>query len=356
MQPLKKIRIALIGALSDEKFSSKVEALIDLDAVEKVYLFRHVGNPINAKYSYKIVYKKSRLPKPLFFIKSLISIFFLGLSNKIDFIVGVYFFPYGIIGSIAGLFCKIPVINILPGSDLNLIVKKKRFLGLLKKSYKIAARGNNSIKSLKNLGVQDKKLFVLQNTFELPKNSNGNFEKKWDIVFVGYIRKQKRIDLTVEVIEKLRENFPGISCVIVGDGPEYANIRNLISSKGLSDTILMVGYQKNIEEYLNRSGIFLLTSESEGLPMALIEALSYGLPVVTSDINDISDLIIEGKNGFLIPSLSLDDYVSALSKILNDQAVYNDLCHNAKITINEFHKNTSTFAAVQNTWQKILEV
>jgi len=84
--------------------------------------------------------------------------------------------------------------------------------------------------------------------------------------------------------------------------------------------------------------------------------LAHGLPVVTSDINVISDLILGGKNGFLIPSLSLEDYVTAISKILKNQILYNNLCHNAKITIKEFHSNTSTFEAVQNTWLEALEV
>jgi len=349
------IKIALIGALSDEKFKSKVEPLIALTTVEKVYLFRYAGNPLNTKYAHKLVYKKPSLPKPLFFITSFFSILFLGILNKIDFMVGVYFYPYGVISGLAGVFSKVPVIHILPGSDLNSLVKEKRSLGILKKGFKIGVRGSNSLQALKKLGIPGNKLFILQNAFELPEIKDFRSEKKWDIIFVGYLRKPKRIELTVEVVEKLKERFPKLSCVIVGDGPEFENIQKLIVLKGLEKNISMVGHRKNVDDYLIQSKIFLLTSESEGLPMVLVEALAHGLPVVSSDINDISDLVIDGKNGFLIPSLKLEDYADALKKIIENNSLYSSLSSNAQSTVKQFHQRTSTFKAVQNTWDKILK-
>lgn len=351
---LKIQNIVIFGGLSNGKFNSKVEPLIDLLNVKRIYLFRFKGNPLNVKFERKINYYENFLfSKYFYYIYTFIIVFFLSIRNKITTLISFYFLPFGLLVSIVGVVTKKPYIIILPGSDLKWIIKNKSFLFFLNKSKGIGVRGSNSKMKLENMGVSKDKIFVLHNAFNLP-NFNYVEEKKWDIIFVGYFRKDKRLNIAVEVIHKLSLEIPSISAVFVGYGEDFDNIKSLIQKKQLEENILLMGHQEDISEYLKKSKIFLLTSKSEGLPMVLVESMCFGLPVVTSNINDISNIVKNNENGYLIQSLETNDYFNSLLKILNNQDLYNRLSMNARLSMERFYNEESSFESVQDTWSKIL--
>lgn len=352
---MKKVKIAIFGALSDSKFKSKVEPLVDLDQVSKVYLFRSCSNPLNKLYSTKIIYTRKIFSKYTFYIYTFFSLISLSLRNKINFLIAFYFLPFGLIVGIVGLITGKPYILIFPGSDLKWLIKRKMFFFILRRSYKIGVRGNNSFSKLVELGIDAENIFVLHNSFILPKMEvEKTINKKWDIIYIGYFRKPKRLDISIEVIEKLKKEFPLIKSVFVGNGPDYQRINEMIKEKRLENNIFLTGHKNEINSYLEQSKIFLLTSGSEGLPMVLIEAMSHGIPVVTSDVNDISDVVIHKKNGYLVKSLDCDDYVTSILELLNDKKRYTEFSSNARNSMEDFYKNLSSFNSIQKKWLEVI--
>lgn len=110
---------------------------------------------------------------------------------------------------------------------------------------------------------------------------------------------QKHPEAIVDIAAKVVISFPGVRFVIVGDGPLYSYMRQYIKAKNLEGNFMMLGSRKDVAEILPAFDVFLLTSRSEGLPRAMLEALAVRIPVVATDVGGIAELINGLKNGFL---------------------------------------------------------
>ncbi len=110
---------------------------------------------------------------------------------------------------------------------------------------------------------------------------------------------QKHPEAIVDVAERVKASIPNVRFVIVGDGPMDNYIKHYIAERNLSENFLMLGSRKDVAEILPAFDVFLLTSRSEGLPRAMLEALAVKIPVVATDVGGIAELINGLKNGFL---------------------------------------------------------
>lgn len=117
---------------------------------------------------------------------------------------------------------------------------------------------------------------------------------------------------------------PHYQYIIAGDGVEKERINHIIDKHQLQNTIRLVGKVSDEEkyEYLSKSDVFLMPNVSipgdmEGFGITLIEASSYGVPVVARNIEGIKDAVIEGKTGYLVDSSHPDDYLQAIKKALS---------------------------------------
>ncbi len=347
-------RISIFGALQDSKFNSKIEPLIALDTVSRVYLFRRI-NCLPDKYQFKIKYSvfHRKLPKKLFFIYSFFRILLLCLNKKTNCLVSVYFYPYGLITSIIQKISGVPSIHFLTGTDMRKILGSKKGLKMLKSGMKIIVRGEHSKTALRNAGIPEKKILILNNHYVFREQENNSAKKIYDIIFIGYLRPLKRLDILIEVVSKLQKRNSKLKCIIIGDGPLRRDLEQEVLNRGLTNNIHFMGYQSDIYEYLNSSKMLLLTSESEGLPMVIIEAMSCGLPVVVPAINDIPDVVFHDINGYLVSQLNVSDFSKYVSLILENSEIYNQLSINARNFTKEFCKK-STLEYLKQEWARIL--
>jgi glycosyltransferase involved in cell wall biosynthesis len=125
-----------------------------------------------------------------------------------------------------------------------------------------------------------------------------------DVIFVGRLIKEKKVDILVKSINLLKKGCPHIKAVIVGDGPEKDVLEKLIEDLRLKDNVKMVGRLEKDEQvyaYMKSSGIFVSLSNREGFGLVALEANACGLPVITvhNPRNAMCDLITEGENGFI---------------------------------------------------------
>lgn len=137
-------------------------------------------------------------------------------------------------------------------------------------------------------------------------------DKKKEILYVGRINTtQKRVDVLIDIWNRICRNFPDWKLIIVGEGDELDILKRQAKQLGI-DNISFTGRQNPIP-YYERASIFCLTSSFEGLPMTLIESLNYGVvPIIFNSFAAASDVVEDYWNGRLINSFSIDDYVSAL--------------------------------------------
>jgi glycosyltransferase involved in cell wall biosynthesis len=87
---------------------------------------------------------------------------------------------------------------------------------------------------------------------------------------------------------------------LVGDGPEKDFLYDLVKKLGIENHVLFMGEQQDVYKFYNCFDCFVLPSQSEGLSIALLEAMSFGLPIVTTGINKKHDVVTDGVNGFVV--------------------------------------------------------
>jgi glycosyltransferase involved in cell wall biosynthesis len=114
---------------------------------------------------------------------------------------------------------------------------------------------------------------------------------------LGRLDRQKGYDVLVRALPTL----PGVTAVLVGDGPERGALERLAHELGVSDRLRITGWRDDGRAQLASFDVFVLPSLYEGLPLAVLEAMLAGLPVVASDVGSVRDALRDGETGLLVP-------------------------------------------------------
>ncbi len=138
-------------------------------------------------------------------------------------------------------------------------------------------------------------------------------------------RTQKRLDHWLDVAQSVARRIPGVRFVLIGDGPLRGEVEAGIAERCLGESVLLVGFQNKVRPYLAAMDAYLMTSEFEGLPIALLEAMAMAVPPVVTAVGGIPELVASGENGALRSfgdtSGLADDVVSLLSEPMRRQRV-----------------------------------
>jgi glycosyltransferase involved in cell wall biosynthesis len=172
-----------------------------------------------------------------------------------------------------------------------------------------------------------------------------------------YILSYGRIDDDVKDLSFLIRSYhesqlwkQQIKLVMMGEGKDEQKLKNLAEEFSLAEHIDLLPFTSNPFPFIANAHVVALTSKWEGFPMALVESLSLGIPVVSLDINSgPSEIIIHKKNGLLISEREPTVFASALRKIFNDEILYAECKTNAAASVSKFSKEIIT-----ETWTKLL--
>ncbi len=164
---------------------------------------------------------------------------------------------------------------------------------------------------------------------------NGNEGKR--IVCLANLRPQKNHMLLLEVAQQLKRKHPDWSFHLVGKDFEDSyseTIRKSIAERQLQDTVFMYGSRQDVSNILKQSAIGVLTSKSEGLPVALLEYGFHKLPVVVTNVGEISSILTK-ENGLLIEDLNAAAFLSAICNLIEDVNLRTKLSANLNRTVLE---------------------
>ena len=138
------------------------------------------------------------------------------------------------------------------------------------------------------------------------------------IISIGRLTRQKNFKFLILAFKEINKKYPNLNLFILGDGEEKNELMSLIEKLNLKEKIFLVGYKKNIYEYLKNSKIFILTSLWEDPGFVLIEAGYMNKTVFSSDcLNGPKEILENEKNGFLFKSNSKKDFLSKFDEIIN---------------------------------------
>jgi glycosyltransferase involved in cell wall biosynthesis len=134
------------------------------------------------------------------------------------------------------------------------------------------------------------------------------------IVAVGRLSRQKGFDLLLRALASL----PGVSLVLIGDGPRRGELERLAGELGLSERLLMTGWADDVRPYLRAAEVLALPSRWESFPLVVLEAMFAGLPVVAADVGSVKEAVLEGETGLVVPTENVEALAEALARLLDD--------------------------------------
>jgi len=350
------MEIAVVCGMSNDKVRARLLPLVNIEEIERIHLIRRRPFEMQKVKSYSTP-TIIRWSLVLAEIYRFFTLCYICLKIKPNLIYGVYFVPHGIFAAVAGLVFRLPVIQEIIGTDRLKITKSKILQKLLSTAKHIGVRGTTSLEQLSSLGI-DKGRFFISNSvnaldFDLFKPEP--IEKIYDLIYVGRMDENKQLKFIIDAAANLSQDFPNLRIALVGDGPERAELEKQSAHLGLKNKIFFVGKQnyKDIPRYLNQSRIFVMTSAFEGLPVAMIEAISCGLPVVVPDVGDIGDIADHGYNAWLYAENNFCALVEGIRSILEDPSYYQRLFEGAVETRDKFITEYSISNA-KDLWKEIL--
>jgi len=159
------------------------------------------------------------------------------------------------------------------------------------------------------------------------------------ILIVGRLSTEKGLERLIPLGIHLRGNFPEWKIVVVGDGEERGKLESLIEEVNLTDTIKLMGMSADVQNYYLQSSIYIMTSHYEAFPMVLIEAQSFGLPIVAFDCPEgPSQIIVNEENGYLVKDDQIKDFIYKVSLLIEDESLRKRFGKNGKLNSLKYSK------------------
>lgn len=332
-----------------------ITQISNVQGVDNVLVFRDECSLENPKVKYFLPkFKSFSLLKNFYRLLQVIN----KKSFKPKIIIGIYELPHGLLAMLAGKVLGIPSAVSIIGNPAYEKVRKglwmKTMLWIMKHTSFVTVTGNKSKEFLVSKGINENKLFVLPNTLDFSGFVKiPNFDKKYDIVSLGRISEEKHVELIVRVIAKLITEIPSLKAGIAGTGPEIEKIKTLVTELNLNRTIDILGFipDNQLSEFFNSGKVFLLTSETEGFPRTIVQAAACGVPIVASNVGDMTDIIEDGVNGFLVEKYNnVDEYTYKVSQLLGNEK----LCNQLADKLSDKVKDRFAHSRATEVWSKIL--
>lgn len=180
-------------------------------------------------------------------------------------------------------------------------------------------------------GMDESQIRVIYNGVVPPTVPPANAQDRdpHRIVYVGRVKRYKRLDLLLDAVLTLRESIPDVHLDIAGDGDARDDLARFVAESGLAEHVTLHGFVDDAtkESLLNRAAVFAIASMHEGWGLSVIEANSYGLGAVAYDVPGLRTAIVEGHTGLLARSDA--EFVNALRRVLLEDGLRAELGANA---------------------------
>jgi glycosyltransferase involved in cell wall biosynthesis len=188
---------------------------------------------------------------------------------------------------------------------------------------------------------------VARTSFRLPKGA-------FIVVGVGRLAEVKNPQVFLEAAATFLKLHPQAVFVFAGTGPLEAGLREVAGSLGVTDSVYFLGHVSDRVELYRALDVLLITSDSEGTPMTLLEAMSCGLPVISSSVGGIPEVAKHGSNALLVPARDVQGFVSALDRVLGEEGLARKLGDNARTTIMERYEIRGLVRQIEALYEEVL--
>jgi len=276
----------------------------------------------------------------------------------------------GVLGRIAGLIAKPPAQRVhtyhghllhgyFGAGKTRVVITIEKFLSWI--SHGLISIGTSVMKDLLKVGIGTEGKFHvifpgLQNLDVISKpqaqTELGLDPKKLYVVFVGRLTQIKRPDRLIDIAVELKKDFPNVHLLVAGAGELFDATKSAAESQELPMTFY--GWRNDIARILCASDIAVLCSDNEGIPLTLIQAAQAGLPIVSTDVGSVSDIVKHGISGTLV-SCSSSELAQGLKELIQDQGLRDSYGLAGKKRASEYFSSRSMVVAHEKLYRDLLK-
>jgi len=214
----------------------------------------------------------------------------------------------------------------------------------------VVVMGERTIQFFRAKGV-NANFFIISGGLDMETFRPQSGKTEFDLIYVGRLVPIKCLELFLKAIHAAKKMYPTISACVVGDGPLLQQLTEISIGLGLQSNVKFMGYQSEVISWLQRSKIFMLTSVTEGLSLAMMEAMMSGLPVIVPKVGDLDDLVNNGVNGYLVDSREPEAFGKHIVELLQNKNLYASMSRQAHQAALRFEiKNTT------QRWNRALRI
>jgi len=226
-----------------------------------------------------------------------------------------------------------PIVNHIHGSAIDELYykasnrKKRLVIKTFSKCNRLIVL-SEELKKEFSMFTNDENIIIIENYCIL--NEKNYIEKKnpqKQILFLGFLSQAKGCFDIPLILKKVKTVIPNVKLVMAGVGNEYdeAHIKKLVDENGLTDNVVFPGWVKGSDKeyFLKNSDIFLLPSYGEAMPMSILESMGYGLPIISTNVGGIPQLVKSNLNGFLCEPGNIDYFSEKIIELLSNQELVN---------------------------------
>ena len=186
--------------------------------------------------------------------------------------------------------------------------------------------------------------------FKHEHNINTNYKT---IAYIGRLAPEKRVDGFITCCENILKSKSNLNFIVVGSGDELPVLQTLVKQKGLQDKINFIGFVDPIDIIYSSIDMLLLTSDTEGTPRCVLEAMAAGIPVIATDVGGLHE-IIDGSNGILVSKGNYATMSKVVTELIDNDSKLNKISKNAKKTIKEKFDIVDMKNKIDNVYQQIM--
>lgn len=346
------MRIIIFSLLKNSQINYKVIPLAHSNFVEKVIIFRKVSTFLNEPKVKAILLPKYFRFKVVYWLFTSIYGVYLIKSNKVDIIINYNILPHGINAFVASKLTKKPVIFCEINEDTIKYHKnfflKKIINRVLSNAQLITVPGNNTFAYWQQCGFKN---IIQQHSTINPDvfNYKTGLEKRYDFIFVGEFDTNKRPDIILEAFILIRKSGINAKLCLIGYGVLSESLKHRVLFSEVDGSVDIISTNE-VLPYLQVSKIFVMSSKTEGLPCALMEAMSCELIPIVTPVGDIKDLVKPDFNGFFHNGTA-ENLSSMMQEVLHS---YENLIKIRKNARNYIVENYSYDVATKK-WNYIFE-
>lgn len=273
--------------------------------------------------------------------------------NNLDAFHVHYAIPHASVAFLAKQILKryrlnIPVITTLHGTDITLVGKDKSFEPVV--SFSIdQSDGVTAVSDFLRKDTLDhfhveRKIKVIPNFVDIDRfqrHDKDHFRKMIAtqgeklLLHTSNFRKVKRIGDVLKTFARVRENIPS-KLLMIGDGPERGPAEDMCREMNLCDDIVFLGSQNAVEEIYSIGDLFLIPSGSESFGLSALEAMSCGVPVISSNAGGLPEVVIDGETGYTSPIGDVDKMAKDALSLLQDDKKWQIFSKNARKQAEQF--------------------